>query len=336
MVGLSDEAGSLLSSPRGRVGLRAASIGPVVQPSGLRLPSPGESFGLAVGFGRVGRFHRATALDAQESRKSGSAGEAARKWQARFEAEGAAGLIDRSSRPHRLHRPTNPERVAEIVMLRRQRLCGKHIAKQVGVSPATVSRVLRAARLGRMKDLDPIEQARKSRRTHPYGHQEARPHRRRRPPNHRRPQRPEQSSGARPGPRLGVRPCRHRRCLAHRSRMKKPSAPSPVLKAAVAYYRGLGVTVARVMTDNGSCYKSFDFRDACRELGLRHIRTRPALSFAWNTHNDGFRVAMRDAVPGQRPTALRDALRTSSERHATRCRAWSRRASNRTFLRAEP
>ena len=43
----------------------------------------------------------------------------------------------------------------------------------------------------------------------------------------------------------------------------------------MAYYESLGVTVARVMTDNGSCYKAFAFRDACRELGLKHIRTRP-------------------------------------------------------------
>ena len=55
---------------------------------------------------------------------------------------------------------------------------------------------------------------------------------------------------------------------------KKESAVA-FLRAAVAYYASLGVTVARVMTDNGPCYKSFDFRDACRDLGLRHIRTRP-------------------------------------------------------------
>jgi hypothetical protein len=47
------------------------------------------------------------------------------------------------------------------------------------------------------------------------------------------------------------------------------------LKAAVAYYASLGVTVSRVMTDNGSCYNAFAFRDACRELGLKHIRTKP-------------------------------------------------------------
>jgi transposase InsO family protein len=47
------------------------------------------------------------------------------------------------------------------------------------------------------------------------------------------------------------------------------------LKAAVAYYASLGITVERVMTDNGSCYKAFAFRKACKRLGIRHIRTRP-------------------------------------------------------------
>src|ERR1700674_1132938 len=47
------------------------------------------------------------------------------------------------------------------------------------------------------------------------------------------------------------------------------------LKAAVAYYASLGVTVERVMTDNGSCYKSFAFRKACKHLRLKHIRTKP-------------------------------------------------------------
>ena len=55
---------------------------------------------------------------------------------------------------------------------------------------------------------------------------------------------------------------------------KKASAVAH-LKAAVAYYRRLGVTVARVMTDNGGCYKSHAFRDACAALGIKHIRTRP-------------------------------------------------------------
>src|SRR6266511_1904824 len=55
---------------------------------------------------------------------------------------------------------------------------------------------------------------------------------------------------------------------------KKRSAVA-FLKAALAYYASLGIKVERVMTDNGSCYKSFAFRAACKRLGLRHIRTEP-------------------------------------------------------------
>jgi transposase InsO family protein len=47
------------------------------------------------------------------------------------------------------------------------------------------------------------------------------------------------------------------------------------LKAAVAYYASLGVIVERVMTDNGSCYRSSAFAKACRRLRLKHIRTKP-------------------------------------------------------------
>src|SRR6185295_4376101 len=47
------------------------------------------------------------------------------------------------------------------------------------------------------------------------------------------------------------------------------------LKAAIAYYKSLGVTVQRVMTDNGSCYRSNAFAKACKQLKIRHIRTRP-------------------------------------------------------------
>ncbi|MGO7903034.1 DDE-type integrase/transposase/recombinase, partial [Rhizobium ruizarguesonis] len=47
------------------------------------------------------------------------------------------------------------------------------------------------------------------------------------------------------------------------------------LKAAVAYYQSLGITVTRVMTDNGACYKAKDFATTCKALGLKHIRTKP-------------------------------------------------------------
>ena len=237
----------------------------------------------------LGREHLLAAMRSGQTseaaaRAAGVCPRTARKWRARFEAEGAAGLIDRSSRPHRLHRPANPERVAEIVMLRRQRLCGKHIAKQVGVSPATVSRVLRAAGLSRMKDLDPIEPVRRYERENPgelihmdikkLGRIDGVGHRitgDRRGQSHRRGR----------GQGLGwefahvVIDDASRIAFAQMKPDEKSVSAVAVLKAAVAYYRGLGVTVARVMTDNGSCYKSFDFRHACRDLGLRHLRTRP-------------------------------------------------------------
>jgi transposase InsO family protein len=55
---------------------------------------------------------------------------------------------------------------------------------------------------------------------------------------------------------------------------KKHSAIA-FLDAAVAWYAGIGISVERVMTDNGACYKSFAFKDACKRLGLKHIRTKP-------------------------------------------------------------
>jgi transposase InsO family protein len=55
---------------------------------------------------------------------------------------------------------------------------------------------------------------------------------------------------------------------------KKESAVA-FLHAAIEYYRSLGIIVTRVMTDNGSCYKSFAFKDACKALALKHIRTKP-------------------------------------------------------------
>ena len=87
----------------------------------------------------------------------GAAAKTIAKWVKRLEAEGPDGLEDRSSRPHRLNRPTPPEAVAQVTALRRQRFCGQQIAKDTGISPATVSRIPRAAGISRARDLDPPE-----------------------------------------------------------------------------------------------------------------------------------------------------------------------------------
>ena len=84
-----------------------------------------------------------------------------RKWVDRYRREGLAGLQDRSSRPHRLHRPTPQAVIEKIERLRRQRWTGKQIAVEVGVSSATVSRVLRRLGLNKLNALEPAEPVRR-------------------------------------------------------------------------------------------------------------------------------------------------------------------------------
>ena len=90
-----------------------------------------------------------------------------RKWVERYRGEGLAGLQDRSSRPHRLHRPTPQAVVEQIERLRRQRWTGKQIAAETGVSPATVSRVLDRLGLNKLSALEPAEPVRRYERENP-------------------------------------------------------------------------------------------------------------------------------------------------------------------------
>ena len=90
-----------------------------------------------------------------------------RKWVDRSRREGSAGLQDRSSRPHRLRLPTPQAVVDEIERLRRRRWTGKQIAAETGVSPATVSRVLRRLGLNKLSALEPAEPIRRYERDNP-------------------------------------------------------------------------------------------------------------------------------------------------------------------------
>jgi len=90
-----------------------------------------------------------------------------RKWVDRYRREGSVGLQDRSSRPHRLRRPTPQAVVDQIEKLRRQRWTGKQIAAETGVSPATVSRVLRRLGLNQLSALEPAEPIRRYERENP-------------------------------------------------------------------------------------------------------------------------------------------------------------------------
>jgi transposase InsO family protein len=202
------------------------------------------------------------------------------KWVERFRAEGVDGLRDRSSRPHSLPSQTPPATCATVEALRRQRHTAKQISAEVGVSPATVSRILRRLGLNRVRDLEPAEPVRRYERATPGEmiHIDIKKLGRFDKVGHR-------ITGDRTGQSnsRGVGWEFVHVCIDDHSRVafsqiltdEKAESAVPFLKTAVAYYKSLGVTVTRVMTDNGSCYKAFAFRDACRDLSIKHIRTKP-------------------------------------------------------------
>ena len=203
-----------------------------------------------------------------------------RKWVDRYKAEGLAGLQDRSSRPDRLRQPTPQATIDRIEALRRQRMTGQAIAAETGVSPATVSRVLKCLGLNRLSALEPAPPPRRYQRDRPGEliHIDIKKLGRFSTPGHR-------VSGRRGGQ------WRNRRAgwefvhvaIDDASRVafsrimntERQHCAIAFLKAAVAYYDSLGITVERIMTDNGACYRARRFRNACRRLGLKHIYTRP-------------------------------------------------------------
>lgn len=222
----------------------------------------------------VGQTPEAAARDAGVCPKT------ARKWIARFKTHGVAGLQDRTSRPHNQPRQTDAVVVGKIVALRRERRTGQHIALEVGVSPATVSRVLKRVGLSRMKDLDPPAEIRRYERQAPGDmiHLDIKKLGRFDRVGHRiTGDRRGQSNARGIGWEFVHVSVDDASRLAFTNIMPDEKAESAVvfLKAAVACYASLGVIVRRVMTDNGSCYRSFAFQAACRDLGLKHLRTRP-------------------------------------------------------------
>jgi transposase InsO family protein len=202
----------------------------------------------------------------------------ASKWKKRYRQGGEAALVDRSSRPLRSPRRTHPLVVEEILRLRRARRTSQEIASRVRSSPATVARILAHAGLSRLKNLDP------------------------KPPIHR-----YQRDRAGELIHIDIKKLGRIKGIGHRitgdvskrwrgvgwefvhvaiddaSRLayaevlaneRSPTAVA-FLRRLVAWYLARGVRVTGIMTDNGSCYVSHRFAAACRNLGLRHLRTRP-------------------------------------------------------------
>ena len=202
------------------------------------------------------------------------------KWVERFRADGVDGLRDRSARP--LSSPSQiPLSTADAIeSLRRQRCTQEQIAVQLGISKASVSRILNRRGLSLLSTLEPQPPRPRYERASPGEiiHIDIKKLGRFNHIGHR-------ITGDRTGQSnsRGVGWEFLHVCIDDASRvafskiMKTERGRCAVvfLKAAVAYYKSLGIAVLRVMTDNGSCYRSRAFAKACRRLKLKHIRTKP-------------------------------------------------------------
>jgi transposase InsO family protein len=200
-----------------------------------------------------------------------------RKWRHRYEAEGVAGLQDRSCRPHHSPEALDPELVAWIARLRRQRWIGAQIAHALQLSRATVARYLRRLGLARLRALEP-------------------------------PVPVQRYEWKRPGAlvhldikKLGrIGRIGHRITGDRRRRVRGigweyvhvavddatrvayvealPDEQGVTVTAFVwraVAFRRVGIRVRRILTDNGSRYLSHVFAQLCRTARIRHRRTRP-------------------------------------------------------------
>jgi transposase InsO family protein len=210
--------------------------------------------------------------------KHGVSAPTARKWLGRFLVQGDAGLRDASSRPRVSPRAIPPERALVVVELRRRRLTQAHIARSLGLSESTVSRVLRRAGLSRWRDLLPAEPVVRYEHRHPGDlvHLDTKKLGRIVRTGHRITGDPRDSVQGAGWEFLFVAVDDHAR-IAFTQMKPDECRPSAIafLRATVAHFAGLGVAVRRILTDNGSAFRSKDFARACRRLGLQHSFTRP-------------------------------------------------------------
>lgn len=202
----------------------------------------------------------------------------ARKWMSRYRQGGFENLADRSSRPKRCRGTLTEQDFGSILALRKERLTGDEIALRLGLCRSSVFRALRklgCSRISSLEEKAPIQRyqwekpgqmlhldIKRLGKIDGVGHKKA-----------------------------GTRQVRRRHpgweylhvCVDDASRaaytavLPDETAESAIefLWFAVAWYSAHGIKVERVLTDNGACYKSQKFRDACREFGIKHKRTRP-------------------------------------------------------------
>ena len=224
----------------------------------------------------------------------------AKKWADRYEEEGPAGMYDRSSRPHHQPNRTPQPVVRKIVHLRwKQRLGPVEIGDRLGMPSSTVHAVLVRCRLNRLTHIDRAtgEPIRRYEHDKPGDLLHMDVKKLGRVPDgggwrHVGRQQGEKNRAATIA-RTGIPRNKWRNpvigtCYLHTviddhsrvayveardDEMKETAAE--VLRNAVAWFAERGVTVERVLTDNGGCYRSHLWRDTCAELGITPKRTRP-------------------------------------------------------------
>jgi transposase InsO family protein len=237
-----------------------------------RLTPKGRSILIA----RIGSGWTITAA----ARAAGIRRQTGSKWWSRYRAEGSAGLFDRRSVVHRQAR-AHPAEIAERICVRRRELrVGPHVLGwESGLARSTVYSFLRRAGLSRLDRLEarpPVvryERERPGELVHLDTKQLARI---------------GEGGGHRIHGRSEERRHRHigwnrvhvaiddfsRIAYVEELPDESPITTADFLRRACRFYAGQGISVERILTDNGGCYRSYAFAEACDELGLGHRRTR--------------------------------------------------------------
>jgi transposase InsO family protein len=200
------------------------------------------------------------------------------KWLARYRAEGTAGLRNRSSRPHHSPLKTPAPKERAIEQLRRKRLLGREIARRVRMALSTVHAVLKRLGLGRLAALVRPEPARRYEwpRSGDLFHVDIKKFGRFREVGHR-------ATGVRTHRSRGIGDEYAYVCVDDHTRvayvevLANEQAVTAVgfLRRAVTWFAEQGAKGRRVLTDNGSAFRSLIWAEACEELGLRAMTTRP-------------------------------------------------------------
>jgi transposase InsO family protein len=209
---------------------------------------------------------------------AGISARTARKWRDRFEQEGVDGPMDRSSRPLKTRSSMDAELALRIEQLRRSRMPMRRIASIVGRSVATISRLLAGLGLSSLKALEPKTPLVRYERDAPGEllHMDTKKLGRIVRPSHRVTGDRRDSVDGAGWEFAHVAIDDHSRVgfVQMHPDEKKLSAVE-FLKAAVAHYQALGVTIKRLITDNGSAYRSQLFARTCQALGIKHTFTKP-------------------------------------------------------------